>query len=134
MMQFKRIDFGHLRTFVALSTCTPWDLISPWKQSSDDEIWISCVSYWTTVACLLDTELFPPEDMEGLAVETKLAWGNKGKTALTQLSPAWAHLNPLPTVSVMQQIWLKWKVMIYKEMHTNFKCTHGLNNDFFPLL
>lgn len=35
------------------------------------------MSYWTKVASLLETELFPPEDMEGLAVETKLAWGNK---------------------------------------------------------
>lgn len=37
------------------------------------------MSYWTKVASLLETELFPPEDMEGLAVETKLAWGNKKK-------------------------------------------------------
>lgn len=37
------------------------------------------MSYWTKVASLLETELSPPEYMEGLAVETKLAWGNKKK-------------------------------------------------------
>lgn len=33
--------------------------------------------HWTKVASLFESELFPPKDMEGLAVETKLAWGNK---------------------------------------------------------
>lgn len=36
----------------------------------------------------LAAELFPPQDMECLAAETKLAWGDERSATLTRLSPA----------------------------------------------
>lgn len=45
------------------------------------------------VASLLETELFPPEDMEGLAVETKLAWGNKKKKKKLHTDSALPSVN-----------------------------------------
>lgn len=51
------------------------------------------MSYWTKVASLLETELFPPEDMEGLAVETKLAWGNKKKSKKLHTDSALPSVN-----------------------------------------
>lgn len=51
------------------------------------------MSYWTKVASLLETELFPPEDMEGLAVETKLAWGNIKKSKKLHTDSALPSVN-----------------------------------------
>lgn len=106
-----------------------------------------CSAEWGLVS-LLESELSPPKDMEGLAVETKWAWGNKSSSTLTHVSPVCRTcLNPLPAEALKPQItsnerlwWFELKKMLFHAsyergyQHTAFSLVHtSQHNDKLPL-